>query len=653
MVFSSSAPATLFWPSLRVILFCMASRKSAQKALKLKKFEIVALAVSIIIAPSLVWGQTIADLQAQIQVLLQQLAVLQAQPTTPPQPGQPDDYGLGTSPETFCPTLSVTMRRGARDATTGGQVTELQLFLADRYGLNEEDIVTGYFGKLTQSYVIKFQQETGLPSYGIVGTLTRAKIAEVCGGPIPSATFSASPTSGPAPLDVGFSARGSGPYSIDFGDGQSASMQVTAGTIFPPEWRAMHTYTSTGTYAAKLYSNANPCGPTQNCIQVPLGTATITVTGAATSEDWVGGCANPPTVSMDATVGIPFRFNVGLYAGVTIAGAPYPSLPSGLTANGNFIEGTPTVAGSFSSKTFASNSCQALLMKITIRPAATTTVPLGTYRIYYSGYPDAKGETKNISEAYALENCRLNVKNANDDPRVAKVIRCMWNDKVIFATQPTCRLTFSKSQVKVNEPFTVTWASENADYVSDSNGKNGANGSKQISAQSAGTFTYTMTAYGFGGQSQCSEMAAVASAPAVSISTDKPVYAPGGTVTITWDNPNATTAKDWITAVPTGLKYVPEGKTPGAGETKWPGIASLFFYTGGAKSGTKTLTAPSTPGVHDVVYYANDGYTEVARSQGAFTISSSMSADANANLANVLTALESILRSIISKLSSP
>lgn len=94
-----------------------------------------------------------------------------------------DDYGTGVTatPGIYCPTLSVTMQRGSRDSATNGQVTELQLFLADYFGLNEEDLVTGYFGKLTLQYVQKFQVKQNLPSLGIAGSLTRAAIAKACG----------------------------------------------------------------------------------------------------------------------------------------------------------------------------------------------------------------------------------------------------------------------------------------------------------------------------------------------------------------------------------------------------------------------------------------------------------------------------------------
>lgn len=92
-----------------------------------------------------------------------------------------DDY-LSADDVSVCPSLSITMLRGATDATTGGQVSELQSFLADYFSIDESTLVTGRFARLTQSYVIKFQKAHRLPAYGTVGTLTRAKIAEVCNG---------------------------------------------------------------------------------------------------------------------------------------------------------------------------------------------------------------------------------------------------------------------------------------------------------------------------------------------------------------------------------------------------------------------------------------------------------------------------------------
>lgn len=81
-----------------------------------------------------------------------------------------------------CPALSTSLQRGMSDATTGGQVTELQKFLAAYYGLNEQDVVSGYFGVVTQRAVVRFQTEQGISPIGIVGAQTRAKIASVCAG---------------------------------------------------------------------------------------------------------------------------------------------------------------------------------------------------------------------------------------------------------------------------------------------------------------------------------------------------------------------------------------------------------------------------------------------------------------------------------------
>ena len=129
------------------------------------------------------------DLQAQIQALLAQLSALQNQgsgatsfsPMTPPISGPVTDDTPTVPTAASCPRLSITMQRGSRDAATGGQVSALQLFLAQQYGLNDDDVVTGYFGATTEKYVKQFQTQHGLPSFGIAGSLTRTKIAQVCG----------------------------------------------------------------------------------------------------------------------------------------------------------------------------------------------------------------------------------------------------------------------------------------------------------------------------------------------------------------------------------------------------------------------------------------------------------------------------------------
>ncbi|MDB5238210.1 MAG: protein of unknown function with transrane region [Candidatus Kaiserbacteria bacterium] len=101
-----------------------------------------------------------------------------------------------------------------------------------------------------------------------------------------SATFSASPSSGGAPLNVIFSASNSGTnvMSVDFGDGSSSDPNIgCSGTPCSVYWATSHTYKTTGTYAAKLWGvcigDSFLCGAAANGGRPLLGTATITVSG--------------------------------------------------------------------------------------------------------------------------------------------------------------------------------------------------------------------------------------------------------------------------------------------------------------------------------------------------------------------------------------
>ena len=79
-------------------------------------------------------------------------------------------------PALSCLSLSQNLRYRMRDAHTGGQVSLLQDFLANRGFLNSEP--TGFFGILTLRAVKDFQKSVGLSPTGFVGPLTRGKIRE-------------------------------------------------------------------------------------------------------------------------------------------------------------------------------------------------------------------------------------------------------------------------------------------------------------------------------------------------------------------------------------------------------------------------------------------------------------------------------------------
>jgi hypothetical protein len=137
----------------------------------------------------------------------------------------------------YCPNISQNLKRGDRDAMTvpPGQVTELQKFLVDYYDLNPDTYISGYFGRLTQQNVMRFQQEQNIvPVSGFVGPLTRAAIARVC---VSAATATPSPSNPPPqtlPLAQPTCTLNANPSSITLGQSSTltwSSMDATGGAI--------------------------------------------------------------------------------------------------------------------------------------------------------------------------------------------------------------------------------------------------------------------------------------------------------------------------------------------------------------------------------------------------------------------------------------
>ncbi len=92
--------------------------------------------------------------------------------------------GTSTSTATSSSCLNFTENfgRGSLDASTNGDVTLLQNFLASEGYFTQAS--TGYYGSITQAAVSAFQIKNGIkPVSGYVGPLTRAAIkGETCGG---------------------------------------------------------------------------------------------------------------------------------------------------------------------------------------------------------------------------------------------------------------------------------------------------------------------------------------------------------------------------------------------------------------------------------------------------------------------------------------
>lgn len=139
--------------------------------------------------------------------------------------------------------------------------------------------------------------------------------------PLP-ATFSASPTSGAAPLSVSFAY--SNPtagvsYTINFGDGTSGSLsyQPVSCSVATPNcqfYSATHTYTTAGTYTVVL----SPACSGTACAAVVLGSVTVTVTQSTNGNlSAIPTSGNAPLTVTFSGVGQSISFGDGATQGTS------------------------------------------------------------------------------------------------------------------------------------------------------------------------------------------------------------------------------------------------------------------------------------------------------------------------------------------------
>ena len=155
----------------------------------MKKFIVVFVGMSLIL-PSLAFGQSIGDIQAEIDALSRRLTELRETLTRgsrdiapPPATEGVSDLTLtlpNATPAIGCIDLKTNFGWGASDGSTGGQqVTKLQKFLVSQ-GYDLE--IAGVFGGNTHRAVRTFQSRNTIEVTGFVGPLTRARIKELtCG----------------------------------------------------------------------------------------------------------------------------------------------------------------------------------------------------------------------------------------------------------------------------------------------------------------------------------------------------------------------------------------------------------------------------------------------------------------------------------------
>jgi peptidoglycan hydrolase-like protein with peptidoglycan-binding domain len=129
---------------------------------KIAAFSVgITFALGVVATPA--GAQTIAELQAQINALMAQLAALQGGTVAP-------------ASTTFTPNLTV--------GSTGSEVTSLQQALVSQGHLvMPTGVPMGFFGPLTQAAVAKWQAASGVsPAVGYWGPISRAAYAASAGG---------------------------------------------------------------------------------------------------------------------------------------------------------------------------------------------------------------------------------------------------------------------------------------------------------------------------------------------------------------------------------------------------------------------------------------------------------------------------------------
>lgn len=282
------------------------------------------VAVALFALPITSSAATAAELQAQIQVLLQQISALQAQlgtsgaATTPVVTTGNTSAVTVTTNSPTCPQIGRILSIGS----TGDDVTRLQQFLARDPAVYPEAQVTGYYGALTAAAVGRWQAKYNIISsgtaattgYGQVGPRTAAAMSLQCStgstgaGGVTSGTtgtgvaggyIQVSPISGNAPLNVKVTATvntagscSGGTYVLSWGDGSvAANIGVPAGQCGSVVQNYAHQYIYGGTYIITLSSGAHSTS------------ATIVVSGAGAPSGGGGTTVTTPTLSASPTSG--------------------------------------------------------------------------------------------------------------------------------------------------------------------------------------------------------------------------------------------------------------------------------------------------------------------------------------------------------------
>src|SRR3989344_8762906 len=141
---------------------------------------------AMMLAPSVAHGQTVADLTAQINALLQTIAGLQVQLAALSGGGTP---GTGGAFAACSFTRDLTLGSTGADVKCLQQGLNASGFAIATTGVGSPGNETEYFGALTKAALGKLQAANGdSPTAGYFGAITRGKIASLGGGTLPPGT---------------------------------------------------------------------------------------------------------------------------------------------------------------------------------------------------------------------------------------------------------------------------------------------------------------------------------------------------------------------------------------------------------------------------------------------------------------------------------
>lgn len=290
---------------------------------KLSAFLVAAVAA----LPLAAHAQSSADLQAQVQALLQQVTALQAQlgtqqsgggsatPAAQGIAGLAQQTGVKVIDSSACPQIGRSLKTGS----TGDDVSRLQQFLARDKSIYPEGTVSGYYGALTEAAVKRWQAKYNIVSsgaaeatgYGVVGPRTAAAISLQCslyaggagggGSGAVGGYIQVSPIGGNAPLSVNVQATvnttnscAGATYILNWGDNSPVQqIPVSAQQCSQVSQTYTHVYQYGGTYQVSLMAGDHRTN------------ATVTVYGPAAPSGYIGTGTTGGTVTQTVQTSLP------------------------------------------------------------------------------------------------------------------------------------------------------------------------------------------------------------------------------------------------------------------------------------------------------------------------------------------------------------